>query len=152
MTELRMYKRILVPLDVTACDRTIIDHVEALAKFCGSSVILVHVADGWAARHFGKDAVSEEVTGDKAYLEKVRDEFTAAGIAATAQLLYGDPKTEILKWVYENGCDLIAMGTHGHRFLGELFLGVTASHVQHRVNIPVLLIRQRKERGKAAKK
>jgi nucleotide-binding universal stress UspA family protein len=141
-----------MPLDVTACDRTIIDHVKALAKFCGSSVMIVHVADGWAARRFGKDAVSDEVTDDRAYLEKVRDEFTGEGISAVAQLLYGDPKTEILKWVSENGCDLIAMGTHGHRFLGELFLGVTASHVQHRVCIPVLLIRQPKTCADMAKK
>jgi nucleotide-binding universal stress UspA family protein len=139
-----MYKHILVPLDVSACDRTIIEHVKALAKFCGGSVHLVHVADGWAARRFGKDAVSEEVTGDRAYLEKVRKEFEEAGVPATAHLLYGDPKEEILKWVQDNACDLIAMGTHGHRFWGELLLGETASHVQHRVTVPVMLIRQRK--------
>jgi nucleotide-binding universal stress UspA family protein len=147
-----MYKRILVPLDVTTCDRTIIEHVKALAKFCGSSIVLVHVADGWAARRFGKDAVSAEVVDDKAYLEKVRGEFAAAGISATAQLLYGDPKTEILTWVRDHGCDLIAMGTHGHRFLGDLILGATATHVQHSVTLPVLLIRQPKECAKAAKK
>jgi nucleotide-binding universal stress UspA family protein len=138
-----MYKRILVTLDATACDRTIINHVKALAKFCGGSVMLLHVADGWAARRFGRDAVSAEVTEDKAYLAKVRAEFEAAGIATTAELAYGDPKAEILKWVKANHCDLIAMGTHGHRFLGDLFLGATASHIQHRVTVPVLLIRQR---------
>jgi nucleotide-binding universal stress UspA family protein len=138
-----MYKRILVTLDVTPCDRTILDHVKNLAKFCGSKVMLLHVADGWAARRFGKDAVSPEVTEDKAYLEKVRSEMAAAGIDATTHLLYGEPRAEILKWVRNNKPDLIAMSTHGHRFLGELFLGETASHVQHRVNVPVLLIRQR---------
>jgi nucleotide-binding universal stress UspA family protein len=140
-----MYKRILVTLDTSACDRTIIEHVKALAKFCGGSVILVHVADGWAARHFGKDAVSPEVTEDRAYLEEVRSEIAAEGIPTTAELLYGDPKNEILKWVRDNGCDLIAMGTHGHRFLGDLILGATATHVQHRVEVPVLLIRKRCE-------
>jgi nucleotide-binding universal stress UspA family protein len=138
-----MYKRILVTLDATDCDRTIIDHVKALAKFCGGSVMLLHVADGWAARRFGKDAVSPEVTEDKAYLEKVRSEMAAEGITTTAKLLYGEPKAEILKWVRDNGCDLIAMGTHGHRFLGDLILGATATHVQHRVTVPVLLIRKR---------
>jgi nucleotide-binding universal stress UspA family protein len=138
-----MYKHILVTLDTSDCDRTIIGHVKALARFCGSSVMLLHVADGWAARRFGKDAVSPEVTEDKAYLEKVRAEMAAAGIPTTAQLLYGDPKKEILKWVRHNHCDLIAMGTHGHRFLGDLFLGATALHVQHRVTLPVLLIRKR---------
>jgi nucleotide-binding universal stress UspA family protein len=139
-----MYKHILVPLEVTTCDRTIIEHVKALAKFCGGKVMLVHVADGWAARRFGKDAVSPEVSEDQAYLDKVRKEFEEAGVAATTQLLYGEPKKELVQWARANRCDLIAMGTHGHRFLGELFLGETASHVQHRVTVPVLLIRQRK--------
>jgi len=140
-----MYKHILVTLDTTDCDRTILAHVKALAKFCASSVALLHVADGWAARRFGKDAVSAEITEDTRYLQQVKAEFEAAGIPTTALLLYGEPKAEILKWVQENDCDLIAMSTHGHRFLADLFLGATATHVQHRVDVPMLLIRKRVE-------
>jgi len=138
-----MYKRILIPLDASSCDRVILDHVKQLAKLCGSTICLLHVADGWAARRFGADAVSPEVTADTAYLEKIRQEMAAAGIPTSAELLYGDPRTEILKWVQEKGCDLIAMSTHGHRFIGDLVLGTTASHVQHRVDVPVLLVRAR---------
>jgi len=138
-----MYQEILVPLDASSCDAVIIDHIIALARFCKSRVTLLHVADGWAARQFGKDAISEEITEDTAYLQKVKAQFESAGIPTTAQLLYGDPKTEILKWIETNHCDLIAMSTHGHRFLGDFFLGATATHVQHRVDIPVLLIRKR---------
>ena len=64
-----MYKNILVTLDTTPSDRAIIDHVKRLAKLMGSKVVLLHVADGWAARLYGSDAVSPEVTSDKAYLE-----------------------------------------------------------------------------------
>ena len=138
-----MYKRILVPLDATACDRAILDHVKALAKIHGSTVVVLHVADGWAARRFGKDAVSDEITRDMAYLEKVTTELEQADIPVTAELAYGDPKKEILKWVEDNHCDLIAMSTHGHRFVGDLLYGATASHVQHRVDVPVLLLRSR---------
>ena len=136
-----MYQRILVTLDTTSCDRVILDHVKRLAKLCRSSIMLLHVADGWAARQFGRDAVSQEITEDTEYLQKVKAELEAEGIVTTAELAYGDPKKEILKWVEGKGCDLIAMGTHGHRFLADLFLGTTASHIQHRVNVPVLLIR-----------
>src|SRR5208283_639377 len=117
-----MYQRILVTLDTSPCDRTIIDHMKALAKFCGSTIILLHVADGWAARRFGKDAVSPEINEDTQYLQKIKVEFEAAGIPTSSLLLYGEPKAEILKWVQNNGCDLIAMGTHGHRLLGDIFL------------------------------
>jgi len=136
-----MYETILVTLDATPTDRAIVDHVKQLAKLCGSRVVLLHVADGWAARQFGRDAVSPEVRDDRKYIEAVRQEFEQTGIPAAAELAFGEPKKEIVKWVDEKGCSLIAMSTHGHKFLGDVFLGTTASHVQHRVNVPVLLLK-----------
>jgi nucleotide-binding universal stress UspA family protein len=103
--------------------------------------VLLHVADGWAARTYGRDAISREITEDTAYLEKVRSEFQSIGITAESELAYGDPAREIIKWVQRKGCDLIAMSTHGHRFLADIFLGTTASQVQHNVSVPVLLLR-----------
>ena len=104
--------------------------------------MLLHVADGWAARTYGSDAVSPEIDEDTAYLKKVREaEFQAAGIHTDAELAYGVPAKEIVKWVKRKGCDLVAMSTHGHRFLGDIFLGTTASRVQHSISVPVLLLR-----------
>jgi nucleotide-binding universal stress UspA family protein len=136
-----MYDTILVTLDGTPTDRAIIEHVKQLAKLAHSRLVLLHVADGWAARTYGPDAVSPEIAEDTAYLEKVRAEFQSAGIAAQAELAYGDPSSEIIKWVKQKGCDLVAMSTHGHRFLADVFLGTTASRVQHSVSAPVLLLR-----------
>ncbi len=136
-----MYKTILVTLDSTPTDRAIIDHVKQLAKLAQGRVVLLHVADGWAARTYGPDAVSPEITEDTAYLESVRNEFQAAGISAEAELAYGDPVKEIVKWVGQKGCDLVAMSTHGHRFLADIFLGTTATRVQHSVRVPVLLLK-----------
>ena len=136
-----MYDTILVTLDGTPSDRAIIEHVKQLAKLAQSRLVLLHVADGWAARTYGPDAVSPEITEDTAYLEKVRDEFQSAGIPAQAELAYGDPAKEIIKWVQQKGCDLVAMSTHGHRFLADVFLGTTASRVQHNISAPVLLLR-----------
>ena len=136
-----MYDRILVTLDGTPTDRAIIEHVKELAKLAGSHLVLLHVADGWAARTYGRDAVSPEITEDTSYLERVRSEFQSAGIPAEAELAFGDPVSEIVKWVQQKGCDLVAMSTHGHRFLADLFLGTTASRVQHSISVPVLLLR-----------
>jgi nucleotide-binding universal stress UspA family protein len=138
-----MYKTILVTLDGTATDRAIIEHIKSLAHLAQSRVILLHVADGWAARHYGKDAVSREITEDTAYLEKVKSDFELAGIQAETELAYGEPAEEIVKWVKRKGCSLVAMSTHGHRFLADLFLGTTASRVQHNISVPVLLLRAR---------
>jgi nucleotide-binding universal stress UspA family protein len=141
-----MYKTILMTLDGTASDRAIIEHVKELAKFMHSRVALLHVADGWAARTYGRDAVSPEITQDKAYLEKVQTEFQSAGIATGAELAYGEPADEIIKWVEEKGCDLVAMSTHGHHFVADLFLGSTSRQVRHSVDVPVLLLRAPKKR------
>lgn len=136
-----MYKTILLTLDGTRTDRAMIDHVKPLAKLGASRVVLFHVADGWAARTYGKDAVSPEINEDTAYLEKIRTEFRGEGISADFELAYGDPATEIVKWVKKNDCDLVAMSTHGHRFFADLFFGTTASRVQHNISVPVLLLR-----------
>jgi nucleotide-binding universal stress UspA family protein len=136
-----MYDTILVTLDGTPTDRAIIEHVKALAVLARSRLVLLHVADGWAARTYGPDAISPEITEDTAYLEKVRAEFQAAGVPTEAELAYGEPVNEIIKWVRQKGCDLVAMSTHGHRFLADIFLGSTASRVQHSVSVPVLLLR-----------
>ncbi|MGH7980144.1 MAG: universal stress protein [Limisphaerales bacterium] len=136
-----MYKKILVTLDGTSTDRAIIEHVKPLARWANSHVVLLHVADGWAARTYGRDAISPEITEDAAYLEKVRSEFAAAGIYAKAEMAYGDPGREIIKWVRQNGCDLVAMSTHGHGFLADLFLGSASRRVRHSIKAPVLLLR-----------
>lgn len=135
----------MVTLDATRADRTILEHIRPLAKCFGSKIVLLHVADGWAARTYGPEAVSPEVAEDRAYLERARGELAAEGFQVEAQLAFGEPKAEILKWVEREHCDLIAMSTHGHRFLADLFLGATAHHVQHRVDVPVLLVRARRE-------
>ena len=136
-----MYDTILVTLDGTPTDRAIIEHVKQLAKLAGSRLVLLHVADGWAARTYGPDAVSPEIVEDTAYLEKVRAEFQSLGIPTQAELAYGEPVNEIIKWIQQKGCDLVAMSTHGHRFLADIFLGTTATRVQHSISVPVLLLR-----------
>ena len=136
-----MYKTILVTLDGTPTDRAIVEHVKQLAELAHSHLVLLHVADGWAARTYGPDAVSPEIAEDTAYLEKVRSEFQSMSIPAEAELAYGEPANEIIKWVQQKGCDLVAMSTHGHRFLADIFLGNTASRVQHSISVPVLLLR-----------
>jgi nucleotide-binding universal stress UspA family protein len=136
-----MYEKILMTLDGSATDRAIIEHIKVLAKQTQSHLVLLHVADGWAARTYGPDAVGPEITEDTAYLEKVRAELEALGIPAKAELAYGVPAEQIVRWIEKNGCDLVAMGTHGHRFFADLFLGATAMRVQHRVSVPVLMLR-----------
>ncbi|MBP9142919.1 MAG: universal stress protein [Thermoanaerobaculia bacterium] len=138
-----MYKKILVTLENSRTDEAILRHIELLAQPLGSRLLLVHVADGWMARHRDRLnlAESEEMRIDRAYLESVRARFESAGIPAETQLLWGEPADEIVKVAESTGVDLIAMSTHGHRFLADLVYGSTANKVRHTVNIPVLLLK-----------
>ncbi|MGH7622403.1 MAG: universal stress protein [Gemmatimonadaceae bacterium] len=138
-----MYKRILVPLEHSAYDDAILDHVRELARFSHSSLILIHVADGWAARniHHLDLRESEEIQADRAYLEGVAAGLERDGFETDAILASGDPVREIAAAAQREQCDLIAMSTHGHRFFSDLFYGSVAESLRHRCTIPILLVR-----------
>ncbi len=140
-----MYRRILVAVENSAADRTILSHVTELARLTRAELLLVHVADGWAARHYDELQLreSEEITSDRAYLDRLRGELVAQGIPVQTLLAMGDPATELVKAADEQHVDLIAMSTHGHRFLADLMHGTTADRVRHLVKVPVLLLRAR---------
>ena len=138
-----MYRRILVAVEHSAADQAILDHVRQLAMQVGAELHLVHVADGWAARNFDQLQLreSEEMKTDRDYLARIAADLTAHGLKVSTELALGDPATELIRLSEERGVDLLAMSTHGHRFLNDLVRGTTVNRVRHLVKIPVLLLR-----------
>ena len=138
-----MYQRILVALENGHADEAILPHVAALAKVHGSELLLVHVADGFAARNYEqlKLAESQEMKDDRAYLEAAAGKLRANGLTVDTFLALGDPADGILKTAADRQCDLIAMTTHGHRLLGDIVYGSTINEVRHKAEMPVLLVR-----------
>src|SRR5205809_6793151 len=140
-----MYKHILIPLENSPADETILSHIKSLARMAGAKLLLVHVADGWVARNFDqlKLAESEEMKQDRVYLEKRQRELIDDGFLCDAVLALGEPSDEIIKLAGEKDIDLIAMTTHGHRFVSDILYGATADKVRHQVEVPVLLLKVR---------
>ena len=138
-----MYKRILVPVENSTYDDAIIRHVRDLAKLTGASVLLIHVADGFAARNANqlKLRESEEMRLDLEYIERRAEELKRDGVEAESLLAGGEPAREIAEAAEREKCDLIAMSTHGHRWLKDLIYGSVASEVRHISRVPVLLVR-----------
>ncbi len=138
-----MYQRILVPLENSPHDRHILTHIRGLAKLCESSLLLIHVADGFAARNLRALALreSEEIQRDRSYLESCCAELRADGFDADSVLAAGDPATEIAAAATREQCDLIAMAVHGHRGIQDVIYGSTANTVRHTCMVPVLLVR-----------
>lgn len=138
-----MYDTILIPLENTPADETILEHIRPLGRLVGAKFILIHVADGFGARHYEQLnlAESEEIQADRAYLESRAGALRAEGFLVESVLAMGDPPAEIIKFVETHPVDLIAMSTHGHRLIGDLLHGSTADKVRHRVGVPVLLLK-----------
>jgi nucleotide-binding universal stress UspA family protein len=138
-----MYRRILVAIENSPADSTILTHIEALTAITGSELLLVHVADGVVARHLDDLQLreSEEMKDDRAYLDRLCKDLTDRGFKATCLLAAGDPVNELIRVAKEQHVDLIAMATHGHRFLQDLVKGTTVDRVRHLVTVPVVLVR-----------
>jgi manganese transport protein len=142
-----MYHKILVALENSPADKTMLPQIAQLAKILGAELLLLHVADGWAARNFTqlKLRESDEMKDDRAYLEKIADGLRAEKLVVSTRLAMGNPPTEILKVAEAEKCKLIAMTSHGHRFFGDIFHGSTITEVRHRTHIPIFLVRAEKK-------
>jgi nucleotide-binding universal stress UspA family protein len=138
-----MYKTILVPVENRETDQTILQHIRPLARLTKAKLLLVHVADGWVARNFDQLQLqeSDEIKHDREYLENLERELRAEGFEVSSILAKGEPSTEIIKLARGSDVDLIAMSTHGHRFISDILYGATADKVRHAVDIPVLLLK-----------
>lgn len=138
-----MYKKILVALENTRADESLVPHIQELASAFRSELLLVHVADGWVARNFNqlRLAESDEMKNDRQYLEKTAERLAGAGLRVSVHLALGDPATEILKAAKAEHCDLIAMTTHGHRLIGDIIHGSTIESVRHKAPVPLLVVR-----------
>jgi nucleotide-binding universal stress UspA family protein len=140
-----MYNRILVPVEHSTYDDVILAHVRKLARSCSNnaSIVLIHVADGWAARNINQLDLreSEEMKSDREYIEAIADSLETEGFQAEAILAGGDPAKEIAACAERENCDLIAMATHGHRGLSDVLRGSVASELRHISMRPVLMVR-----------
>jgi nucleotide-binding universal stress UspA family protein len=138
-----MYRNILIPVENRETDNTILEHIRPLARLTKAKLLLVHVADGWAARNYEQLELqeSEEMRHDREYLANLEKELRSEGFEVSSVLAMGEPSTEIIKLARSSGVDLIAMSTHGHRFISDLLYGATADKVRHAVDVPVLLLK-----------
>ena len=138
-----MFKKILVALENTRADESLVPQVQQLALLLDSELLLVHVADGWVARNFNQLRLAEsaEMKDDRRYLEETAGRLRTAGLKVSFHLALGDPASEILKTAAAEGCDLIAITTHGHRLIGDIIYGSTIESVRHKATVPLLVVR-----------
>lgn len=143
-----MYRKILVALDTSDSDQELLPHITALALQMQSELLLLHVADGWAARNFNQLNLteSEEMKSDWKYLEDTAAKLRAeTNLSVTFQLALGTPSAEILKVADAENVSIIAMASHGHRLVGDIIHGSTIEAVRHRAQVPILAVPPKKK-------
>jgi nucleotide-binding universal stress UspA family protein len=138
-----MFKKILVALDHSKADAALLPRVRDLARLTGAKILLLHVSTGWAAQWQRNLNLSDspEMQEDREYLQSVQNELNREGFAVSSRHAAGKPSDEILKSAREEGCDLIAMTTHGHRLLEDLIYGATITRVRHESEVPIFLVK-----------
>jgi manganese transport protein len=137
-----MYRKILVALENGEADKRLLPHVSRLARQVGADLLLLHVADGWAARNFNQLSLAEsaEMKADSAYLEGLASELRASGLRVETLLGLGNPPNEIVRVAGQSGSDLIALASHGHKLLGDIVHGSTIDKVRHNTTVPLLVV------------
>ncbi len=137
-----MFQNIMVALDNTSSDQILLEQAQQLAITFKAKLLLVHVADGWAARQFDqlKLTESEEMRADQTYLETCAQILEKTGCKVSVHLLLGEPAEQLLKIVDSTKVELLMLRTHGHRLLGDLVYGQTIETVRHKVKIPLYIV------------
>ena len=149
-----MYKKILIPLDGSKLAEAALPHAEELAKGCGTEeIILVSVTErvqGYRAFEdpslpLGQRLVPES-SGKKEkpaqkYLDRIAKGLQAKGIKADAEVLIGDPASEIISYASHPGCDIIVMSSHGRSGPSRWAYGSVADKVFRATCVPVLMVR-----------
>jgi len=141
-----MYHKILITVENSPNDQLILNHVQDLVALTGAHLLLVYVAHGWVARHYERLRLreSDEMQEYRMYLSRLCSELQDKGTKADYVLAYGEPSDEIIRIAREQEVDLIAMTTHGHRFISDLLYGSVSHDVRHAVDIPVLLLKAKR--------
>jgi len=124
-----------------AGDAAIVSRALALAKAEKARLTLIHVVDSAPAQVYETDAYDEHTREDEQYLETIALETRDTGVVVEIALPHGNPAKELVDYAKKHGVDMLVMGSHGHRLLGDLLLGQTVDPVRHGVEIPVLVVR-----------
>jgi len=135
-------RRAGLALDRSLNDRAVLSYGLGLARDRETELVLVHVVAGIGAQVYGSDVGDRETREARGYLEALCTDLSAQGIKVRSILGFGVPSAALVEIAKENRLDLLVLGGHGHRLLGDMMKGETISSVRHAVTIPVVTIRR----------
>jgi len=135
------FKEIGIALEHSPGDAEVISAAVTLARSNKARLTLIHVIDTPGTLVYGEESASQHGAQDKAYIEDLAREIEARDLPVDIMLRRGTPVDEIVRVTEEFPFDLLVLGSHGHRGLGDLVYGATVDNVRHAVRCPVLVVR-----------
>jgi nucleotide-binding universal stress UspA family protein len=140
-------KKILFPCDLTENSSKILPYVLAVSQKHNSMIYLLHVVEdirkwgGFYVPHASTDLFQREAEiGAEKAMKKVCEEHLESCSNFQKRVVSGDPATEILKTIGDDGIDLVIVGTHGRKGVEHTIFGSVAENVVKKSPVPVLVI------------
>lgn len=135
------YKHIAVAIDFSSIDNKSISTALQLGGK-EATYTLIHVVETAGALVYGSQIDDYETSSDASYLKDYRERIKNKGYNISIKLGFGNPKKQISKVVNEGPFDILVMGAHGHNWMKDILLGTTVDAVRHKVNIPIMIVRE----------
>ena len=152
----RETKKILVALDGSEKSNDAMDYAVNLNKKLGAEMVLFTVHQNtvypWVGPGYGSvvppnpSYMTEFYSKQKQYTKNILDdaqkrvEKAEPNFTVTTKMAEGGPSNKIVEEAL-NGYDLIIMGSRGHGFIEELFLGSVSKRVVDDSTVPVLVVK-----------
>jgi manganese transport protein len=132
-------QRIGVTVDFSESDNKAINKAVQFGN--GNSVlVIIHVLESTNAMVYGENAFDYEREEDYLKLLNYQQQLSEANIVAEIQLGFGNPAQAIPELLEKNQCEMLVMGTHGHRTIKDIILGSAIENIRHEIKVPLVLV------------
>ncbi len=133
------FRKIALALDYGKNDKKILQYAMQLGT--GANLVLIHVVESVSAKIMGSDADDYETRKDQDHLDEYVTILESKGYSAEGVLGFKNRTDEIARIIKEHKCDLLIIGSHGHKTIKDLVFGETINTVRHLIDIPVFIAR-----------
>lgn len=140
-------KTILAAVDFSDTTGQVAGHAVQVGAAFGAEVYLLHVEPpdpdfvGYeAGPQSVRDNVARAIGEDHQDMIELRDRLQGQGCKLHGLVIQGPTADKILSEAERLDCDLLVIGSHGHRPLLDVLLGSTSEAVLRRASRPVLVI------------
>lgn len=139
-------EKVLFATDFSNISMKAFQYVEKLVEDGCKNVTLIHVQDKIKIEKYLADKLEEFNRTDTERLEMLKNQLKSKGAETVdVKILYGIPSKEILE-ESRKGHTLIVLGSQGHGFFNEIFIGSVSHNIARSADVSVLLI-PAKDRG-----